>query len=127
MQAPMNYYGMYPQNPYMAPQMPQMAQPAQQTQTRTVEVIPVPNEAAIAEYPVPAGMTLEFIVQGDGVVAFKSNPINGQGGVEYYDRRPPAPPAPAFDPNVYVRRDELPALLADLARPSRVKKEAADV
>lgn len=107
---PVTYPQMYPAfGPYqVAPQpMPQHTQ----QQSRMVEVIPVTNEAAIADFPVPVGVTQEFVAQDDSFVAFKSNSVNGQSGIVYYDKRPPAPPVPAFDPSVYVRKDEIGELI----------------
>lgn len=107
---PATYPQMYPAfNPYqVAPQpMPQHTQ-----QSRMVEVIPVANEAAIVDFPVPVGMTQEFVAQDDSFVAFKSNSVNGQSGIVYYDKRPPAAPAPVFDPAMYVRKDEIGDIVA---------------
>lgn len=97
---PVTYQQMYPAyNPFQSLQS--MPQPApQQQQSRMVEVIPVANENAVVDFPVPVGVTQEFVAQDDSFVAFKSNGVNGQSDVVYYDKRPPAPPAPAFDPAV---------------------------
>lgn len=109
---PVTYPQMYPAyNPFQTPQP--MPQPAQhQQQSRMVEVIPVANESAVVDFPVPVGVTQEFVAQDDSFVAFKSNGVNGQSGVIYYDRRPPAPPAPSFDPSVFVRKDEIEGMIA---------------
>ena len=109
---PVTYPQMYPAyNPFQAPQP--IPQPVQhQQQTRMVEVIPVANESAVIDFPVPVGVTQEFVAQDDSFVAFKSNGVNGQSGIVYYDKRPPAPPTPSFDPSVFVRKDEIEDMVA---------------
>ena len=109
---PVTYPQVYPAyGPFQAPQP--IPQPVQhQQQTRMVEVIPVANENAVVDFPVPVGVTQEFVAQDDSFVAFKSNGVNGQSDIVYYDKRPPAPPAPAFDPAVFVRRDEIDDMIA---------------
>ena len=109
---PVTYPQMYPTyNPFQPPQP--ISQPIQhQQQTRMVEVIPVANESAVVDFPVPVGVTQEFVAQDDSFVAFKSNGVNGQSGIVYYDKRPPAPPTPVFDPSVFVRRDEIEDMVA---------------
>lgn len=125
---PVTYPQMYPTyNPFQAPQpMPQPV-PQHQQQSRMVEVIPVANEGAVVDFPVPVGVTQEFVAQDDSFVAFKSNGVNGQSDIVYYDRRPPAPPAPAFDPAAFVRRDEIDGMIAAAmaaqAAPKRASKK----
>ena len=100
----------FPQN--YQPQYPQY-QPVQQQPTgRMVEVIPVDNESVAVDFPVSVGSTVEFMAKDDSFVAFKTVEMNGQSSFAIYDLRPPAPPAPAFDPSAYVRRDEIDALVA---------------
>lgn len=101
----------YPFYPYQ--QYPAM--PPQQ-QTRAIEVIPVDNEDQVNTWQVQAGTTVEFMARNDSFVAFKSVGINGESTVDFYDRRPPAPPAPVFSPADYVRKDELMALLESVRR-----------
>lgn len=109
---PVTYPQVYPSyGPFQAPQpIPQSVQ--HQQQTRMVEVIPVANESAVVDFPVPVGVTQEFVAQDDSFVAFKSNGVNGQSDIVYYDKRPPAPPTPAFDPAIFVRRDEIDGVVA---------------
>ena len=127
---PATYQQMYPQ--YQAPmyqtQPIQMPQTPVQPNSRMVEVIPVDNEKAAAEFPVGVGATQMMIAKDDSFIAFKTVLVNGQTDFSVYDKRPPAPPMPVFDPNEYVRRDEVETLIsAALAAQSmtkRVKKEA---
>ncbi len=85
-------------------------------QTRTVEAIPVDNENAILGFPVAVGATVMFISKDDHFVAFKTNGMNGESAVTFYDRRPPAPAPEPFDPSLYVRRDELDKLLKGMRK-----------
>ena len=119
---PVTYQQMYPAyGPFQVPQP--MSQPApQHQQSRTVEVIPVANENAVVDFPVPVGVTQEFVAQDDSFVAFKSNGVNGQSDIVYYDRRPPAPPTPAFDPSVFVRKDEIKDIVASMIVHTSPKK-----
>lgn len=101
-------------------QPPQPAQP-QQTQgaARTVEVVPADSEKAATDFPVPAGSTKMIVARDDSFIAVKAVSMAGQVTMDFYDRRPPAPPAPAFDPAAYVRRDELPQLIGEALRQER--------
>ena len=111
--------------PYQMFQQPiqsQMQQPAQQA--RTVEVMAVPNEQAVSDFIVPVGITQEFVAIDDSFVAFKSNSANGQVNITFYDKRPPAPIEPPFNPGDYVRRDEIDALISQ-AMASQTHKRAA--
>jgi len=121
--------GYQPYNPYAYQQYQQMQQPTQQT--RSVDVVAVGNEKAVEDFFVPVGVTQMFVATDDSFVAFKSNGANGQGGITYYDKRPPAPQEPTFDPSVYVRRDEIDGIVAAAvaaAQPSKrpAKKEDAE-
>jgi len=101
-----------------------MQQAQQQTQTRTVEVVPVPNEQTVYDFPVAVGATQEFMATDDSFVAFKTNGVNGQSSVSFYDKRPPAPPTPAPE---YMTRAEVEELIAAaLPKKAPAKKEAAE-
>ena len=117
---PVNYQ---PYQPYQMYQQPiQQMQPTQQT--RSVEVMAVPNEQAVLDTIVPVGMTQEFVAVDDSFVAFKTNSANGQISLTFYDKRPPAPAEQPFNPEDYVRRDEIEALISQAIEAQRtVKKE----
>lgn len=101
-------------NPYF-PQPYQPYQP-QSVQTRAVEAIPVDDENAVVGFPVALGATALFISKNDRFVAFKSNNMNGESEVIFFDRRPPAPEPEPFDASLYVRKDELAAMLAGIRK-----------
>lgn len=96
------------QTPMYQTQVPQPVQ----TNSRMVEIVPVDNEEAAAGWPVGVGSTQAMMAKDDSFIAFKSVAVNGQTEFLLYDKRPPAPPAPAFDPKLYVRRDELETLVS---------------
>ena len=94
---PMNYLPQY-QTPYYQQPVPT---------TRAVEAIPVDNENQVLTWPVNVGATVLFMSKDDSFVAFKTNTMKGEDAPVFYDKRPPLPPQPAFDPSAYVTRDEL--------------------
>ena len=128
-----NYTGAYPAGyGYQAPYWPQVQQPVmiqQETNTRTVEVESADSIRTAQETPVGAGQTRMFIGKDDSFILVKAVSMTGQVSMDIYDRRPPEPPAPALNPEEFVRKDELSALIAEIVgqqkRPT-AKKEAAE-
>lgn len=115
----------YPQY-YSQYQQPMQYQAPQQS-SRMIEVYAVDNEKAVADMPVSNGNTQMVIAKDDSFIAVKAVGLDGTVAVQYYDKRPPAPPAPSFDPALYVTREELETRLAALSAPRRaVKKEAEE-
>lgn len=114
---PTNYQPMYPQ--FQTMQQP----PQQPVQTRMVEVVPVPNEQAVLDFPVPVGVTQQFMATDDSFVAFKSNSANGQINTSFYDHRPPAPKTPEPE---YMTRADVEAMIAAALPKRTTKKEAAE-
>ena len=110
-----------PQQMQMPMYQPQMAQQVQQTQPQMMtpptihaEIVQVDGEEAAAAYPVGAGASFVKTAGANGAT------------LDVFVKRPPAPPAPAFDPTLYVTREEMEARLASLTAPRRAKKEEAD-
>lgn len=103
-------------NPYQQQPIPQYNQQQQQAPqmltppTIHAEIVQVDNETAAANYPVGAGASQMMISRDESAIFIKTAT---QGGFELtvFEKRPPAPPAPAFDPSLYVRRDELADLM----------------
>lgn len=119
-----NPYQMYPQQqiyPYQ-----QMQQPQQPVQARAIEAIPVDNEEQVRTWPVNVGATVLFMAKDDSFVAFKTNDVKGELPPVFYDMRPPAPPAPVFDPAAYSDLEKRVAALEAISAPRRAKKEAAE-
>lgn len=99
----------FPQN-YPMYQMPQMA--PQAPQSRMVDIVPVDSVEAAETFPVAVGATQMMIAKDDSFIAVKINGVNGQSSFAVYDKRPPSPPAPVFDPSEYVRKDEVETLVS---------------
>ena len=96
-------------NPYY----PAAYQPYQyQQQTRMVEAVPVDTVEEAAKIQVQIGGTVLAIARDDSFIAVKSVGVNGQDSFNVFDKRPPAPPAPSFDPSMYVTKEELERRIA---------------
>lgn len=136
-----NYFQQPPmQYPYPAPPAPMppvsnaagpqpVQQPMQQTAPQMMtpptihaEIVQIDGEAAIAQFPVNAGASQMMMAKDDSFIAVKSMLANGQYTVDFYDKRPPAPPEPTFDPSAYVRRDEIDGLVAAAVAASQPAK-----
>lgn len=114
---PMNYPQMYPQyqQPFQQPVGTQMSQPNQQMLTPPTiraEIVQVEDEKAASNFPVGAGSSQMMIARDESAIFIKSAMANGQTKVDVFEKRPPAPPAPVFDPGEYVRKDELETLVS---------------
>lgn len=95
-------------------QMPGTNQPAQDlTPTIRTDIKQVESIEAISKCPPAPGTTGAYMTKDDKVIVFRSMYANGEYTDKIYDERPPAPPAPKFDPAEYVRRDEIQALVKD--------------
>ena len=98
-------------------QMPgtQMSSANQQDMTPTIrtEIKQVDSIDAIGRTPPAPGTTGAYMTKDEQTIIFRSMYANGEYKDRIYDMRPPAPPAPKFDPALYVRRDEIPSLVAE--------------
>lgn len=115
---PMTYQQMYPQYGYQQPVQ------YQQPSSRMVEVYPIDDEKVVDNFPVNNGNTAMLIAKDDGFIAVKTVGLDGTVSEIFYDKRPPAPPVPSFDPGRYVTRDELEKRLAALQMAPGEKEEA---
>ena len=89
---------------------PSVYQPYQyQPQARMVEAVPVDTVEEAAKIQVQIGGTILAFAKDDSFIAVKSVGVNGQDSFNVFDKRPPAPPQPVFDPTAYVTKDELEA------------------
>lgn len=130
-----NWYQDYPgQQPFQDPayvraygQRQQMQQQPQQPQNsaQTVEVLPADNERFVLDFPVGNGQTKLFISKSDTFVGIKSVSMAGEVSVDFFDKRPPAPPVPTLNPADYVRKDELSALIADAIKAENTARKPA--
>lgn len=101
-QIPMNNWNM------PSGQMPQQNPPAQQDMTPVIhmDIKQVENIEAISKNPPATGTTGAYMTKDEKTIVFRSVYANGEYTDKIYDERPPAPPAPVFDPKEYVRKDE---------------------
>ena len=53
-----------------------------------------------------------FMTRSEGKIIIKTMGQTGPLPLTVFDKRPPEPPAPAFDPEEYVRKDELEILVS---------------
>lgn len=107
----------FPQNYNPAPMYPV------QPQGRMVDIIPIDSVEAAEAFPIPVGTTQVMIGKDDSFMAVKVNGVNGQSSFTVYDKRPPEPPAPKFDPAEYVRHDELEKLIDDIVAARKGEKK----
>lgn len=95
-------------------QMSSANQPAQDmTPTIRTDIKQVDSIEAISKTPPAPGTTGAYMTKDEKMIVFRSMYANGEYSDRIYDERPPAPPAPKFDPSEYVRRDEIKALIKD--------------
>ena len=108
-------------------QQPQAAAPAQMMTPPTIraEIVQVEAMEAIDRYPMAAGTSQMFMTKDEKNIVVRSMYANGQHSDDIYDRRPPAPPAPALNPADYVRKDELEALIAEALQAQAAPRKAA--
>lgn len=105
-----NYNNSMGQNANAREQM-QGQQPSQQV--KTVNIIAVNNQKEAEDFPVGLGSTQMMMARDDSFVAVKTVSVAGEPSFLIYDLRPPAPPAPKFDPAEYVRRDEADKMIME--------------
>ena len=91
----------------------QMSSANQQDMTPTIrtEIKQVDSIEAISRTPPAPGTTGAYMTKDEQTIIFRSMYANGEFKDRIYDQRPPAPPAPKFDPALYVRKDEIPSLV----------------
>lgn len=89
-------------------------QPAQMMTPPTIraEIIQIEDEAAADRFPLAGGASQMFITRAEDKIIIKTMGQDGPMPLVIYEKRPPAPPAPKFDPSEYVRRDEVETLVS---------------
>lgn len=116
--------------PYLQPtQMSGANQPQQMLTPPTIraEIIQIDDEAAVDRFPLGAGQSQMFMTKAEDKIIIKTMGQNGALPLDVYEKRPPAPPAPTFDPSAYVTKEELEARLAAFSVPvKRTTKKEAD-
>ena len=76
------------------------------------EIVQVGSEQEANTFPVAAGASQMMIAKDDSFIAVKTAYANGEAIVNFFAKRPPAPPKPAVDLSAYVTRDEMENRLA---------------
>ena len=91
-----------------AGQMPQQSPPVQQDMTPMIhmDIKQIENIESISKNPPAVGTTGAYMTKDEKTIVFRSVYANGEYTDKIYDERPPAPPAPVFDPQEYMRKDE---------------------
>ena len=80
--------------------------------TIRAEIIQIEDEAAVDRFPVAGGASQMFMTRAEDKIIIKTMGQDGPLPLVVYEKRPPAPPAPKFDPSEYVRRDEVETLIS---------------
>lgn len=96
------------QNGNTQPMQQPQQQPAQMMTPPTIraDIIQIEDEAAVDRFPVAAGASQMFMTRAEDKIIIKTMGQDGALPLVIYDKRPPAPPAPVFNPKEYVRKDE---------------------
>ena len=81
--------------------------------TIRAEIIQIEDEAAVDRFPLAAGASQMFMTRAEDKIIIKTMGQDGALPLVIYDKRPPAPPAPKFDPAEYMRRDEAEKMIKD--------------
>jgi hypothetical protein len=89
------------------------AAPMMTPPTIRAEIIQLEDEAAVDRFPLAAGASQMFMTRAEDKIIIKTMGQDGALPLVIYDKRPPAPPAPKFDPAEYVRRDEADKLIME--------------
>lgn len=102
------------QQPLPGTQMSQANQPSPVMTPPTIraEIIQIEDEAAVDRFPLAAGASQMFMTRAEDKIIIKTMGQDGPMPLVVYEKRPPAPPAPKFDPSEYVRRDEVETLVS---------------
>lgn len=102
------------QQPVPGTQMSQANQPSPVMTPPTIraEIIQIEDEAAVDRFPVAGGASQMFMTRAEDKIIIKTMGQDGPLPLVVYEKLPPAPPAPKFDPSEYVRRDEVETLVS---------------
>lgn len=107
----MRAIGQQVQNQQVQPAQMSGANQQDMTPTIRTEIKQVDSIDAISRTPPAPGTTGAYMTKDEQTIIFRSMYANGEYKDRIYDQRPPAPPAPKFDPALYVRKDEIPSLV----------------
>lgn len=91
----------------------QVQTPQDMTPTIHAEIKQVDSFEAIDRIPLGAGTSQMFMTKDEKNIIIRTMYANGQHSDVVYDKRPPLPPEPKINPEDYVRREEIPALVSE--------------
>lgn len=118
--------------PMAAPQTvtPPMPMAVPQTVTPPMihaDMIQIDDEKVVDKWEVANGTTMMFITRSEDKIIAKAVDQSGNVSKTVYQRKPPEPAAPKFDPADYVRIDEIESYVdkAILARLAKQKEQEA--
>ena len=107
----MRAIGQQVQNQQVQPTQLSGANQQDMTPTIRTEIKQVDSIDAISRTPPAPGTTGAYMTKDEQTIIFRTMYANGEYKDRIYDQRPPAPPAPKFDPALYVRKDEIASLV----------------
>ena len=127
---PTAYQAPMTQQPVSSTQMSganQAAQPMMTPPTIRAEIIQLADdtwENTVDRFPLGPGASQMFITKSEDKVIIKTMGQDGPLPLIIYDKRPPEPPAPKFDPAQFVRKDELDMLVSAALAAQQHEKDA---
>ena len=127
---PTAYQAPTTQQPVSSTQMSganQAAQPMMTPPTIRAEIIQLADdtwENTVDRFPLGPGASQMFITKSEDKVIIKTMGQDGPLPLIIYDKRPPEPPAPKFDPAQFVRKDELDMLVSAALAAQQHEKDA---
>lgn len=114
---PQPAYNPYQQYSAYQPQYSSYNQPQNQANsqvsmpTMQVNLIQVEGDDFVTQFPLAPGTSQMFIKRDDTRLYIKSVSNSGEATTVFYDRQPPAPTKKDFNPDEYVRRDEIGSIV----------------
>ena len=100
---------------YGYPYQQQMSSNPMTPPTIHAEIVQVDGEEGANAYPVGAGSSQMMIARDDSAIFVKTASSNGQYTLEVFQKRP-AKQKPQFDPDEYVRKDEIASIIDEIRK-----------
>ena len=107
----------YPNASAQPVQQPQQQAPQMMTPpTIRAEIIQIDDEGwenYVDRFPLGPGASQMFMTKSEDKVIIKTMGQDGPLPLIIYDKRPPEPPAPKFDPAEYMRKDDAQRMITE--------------
>ena len=104
----------------------QQTQPTLQTYQQNMtpptihaDLIQIDDEAAVDRFPLAAGVSQMFMTKDETKIIIKTMGQSGPLPLRVFEERPPEPPKPEFNPEMYVTKDEFEKRLANFLTQSK--------